>query len=114
SFRASWKTWPRREPRSWRRRCRRWRSRCSLRAGERGSLCFGGRLRRRQDGRGRDAGGGEAAHDIANVGAEDFDQFEDGGETRNVAAVLEDADVGRRDTGSLRQFLARPAALLAQ
>jgi hypothetical protein len=33
SCRASWKTWPRRVSRSWRRRCRRSRSRCSLRAG---------------------------------------------------------------------------------
>jgi hypothetical protein len=76
-------------------------------------LDFRRRLRR-EDGWRRDAGGGEAAHDVGDVGAEDFDQFQDHREAGDVAAVLEDADVGRRDPGALREFLARPAALLAR
>jgi hypothetical protein len=41
-------------------------------------------------------------------------QFQDGGEGRDVASVLQNAHVGRRDAGALREFLPRPAALLAQ
>jgi len=62
----------------------------------------------------RDAGGSELAHDVADVAAEDFDQLECSGDGRDIAARLQDADVGRGQTGALGQLLARPAALLAE
>src|SRR5438034_5435677 len=60
----------------------------------------------------RGAGGGELAHDRADVGAEDFGQLQDGREAGDVASLLDDGDVLRIHARSHRQLPARPAALL--
>jgi len=75
---------------------------------------LGGRFGAGQGGRRGGAGGGEAAHDVGDVGAEDFEQFQDGGKAWDVAAVLEDSYVRRRQAGALGEFASRPSALLAQ
>ena len=56
---------------------------------------------------------GELAHDLGDVGAEDFGQLEDGREAGDVAALLDDADVRRRQAGAGGELSPRPPALLA-
>src|SRR5436853_6765015 len=36
------------------------------------------------------------AHDLSDVGAENFSEFEDGAETRHVAALLDESDIAGR------------------
>src|ERR1019366_3770958 len=60
------------------------------------------------------AGSSETAHDVADVAAEDFDQLEGRGDRRDIAPRLQNADIGRRQTGALGQLLPCPAARLAE
>lgn len=56
---------------------------------------------------------GQIPHYLTGIGAEDFEELEDGGEAWDVAAVFDDSDVLRRQAGALCELLLRPAETFA-